>query len=126
MQAGLQADREGSSRNSPRTSSAPTASSRSPRSSAAALRLAAGRPRRGGGLHRVVARELHPRHLLGDRADLVIHGDSDAIVPLEVSGRRTHEAIAGSELVVIEDGPHRINVSHAQEFNDALVGFLTR
>ena len=57
---------------------------------------------------------------------LVIHGDSDAIVPLEVSGRRTHEAIAGSELVVIEDGPHGINVSHAQEFNDALVGFLTR
>jgi len=27
---------------------------------------------------------------------LVIHGDSDAIVPFEVSGRRTAEAIDGS------------------------------
>lgn len=56
---------------------------------------------------------------------LVIHGDSDAIVPFEVSGRRTHDAIPGSELVVIEDGPHGINVSHAEQFNDALVAFLT-
>ena len=55
---------------------------------------------------------------------LVIHGDSDGIVPLEVSGQRTHEAVGGSELVVIEDGPHGINTSHAQEFNDALVTFL--
>ena len=48
---------------------------------------------------------------------LVVHGDSDAIVPIEVSGRRTHEAVAGSELVVIEDGPHGINTSHPDEFN---------
>ena len=57
---------------------------------------------------------------------LVVHGDSDAIVPIEVSGRRTHEAVAGSELVVIEDGPHGINTSHADEFNDAVVAFLAR
>ena len=31
---------------------------------------------------------------------LVIHGDSDGIVPFEGSGKRTHEAIDGSELVV--------------------------
>ncbi|MEO6413376.1 MAG: alpha/beta hydrolase [Pedococcus sp.] len=57
---------------------------------------------------------------------LVIHGDSDGIVPLEVSGQRTHEAVGDSELVVIKDGPHGINSSHAQEFNDALVAFLAR
>ncbi|WP_369253628.1 alpha/beta fold hydrolase [Geodermatophilus amargosae] len=57
---------------------------------------------------------------------LVIHGDSDAIVPFEVSGRRSHEAIAGSELVVIEGGPHGVNASHAEEFNRALIGFLGR
>ncbi len=50
---------------------------------------------------------------------LVIHGDSDATVPFEGSGRRTHEAIAGSELVVVEDAPHGFNVSHALEFNRA-------
>ena len=56
---------------------------------------------------------------------LVIHGDSDAIVPIEVSGQRTHEQVAGSELVTIKDGPHGINVSHTEEFNAALVRFLT-
>ena len=57
---------------------------------------------------------------------LVIHGDADGIVPLEVSGRRTHEQVEGSELVVIEGGPHGINVSHADEFNSALLEFLNR
>jgi pimeloyl-ACP methyl ester carboxylesterase len=55
---------------------------------------------------------------------LVIHGDSDATVPFEGSGKRTHEAIAGSRLVVVEDAPHGLNVSHAEEFNRALLEFL--
>jgi pimeloyl-ACP methyl ester carboxylesterase len=59
-----------------------------------------------------------------DLPSLVIHGDSDAIVPFEVSGRRTHEAIAGSELVVVEGGPHGLNATHAEEFNRALLAFL--
>ncbi|WP_417651903.1 alpha/beta fold hydrolase, partial [Escherichia coli] len=33
---------------------------------------------------------------------LVIHGDSDAVVPFEGSGKRTHEALPGSQLVVID------------------------
>ena len=57
---------------------------------------------------------------------LVIHGDSDAIVPFEASGKRSAQAIAGSELVVIEGGPHGINASHAEQFNRALLGFLAR
>ena len=57
---------------------------------------------------------------------LVIHGDSDATGPFEGSGKRTHEAIAGSELVVLADGPHGINVSHRDEFNRALIEFLGR
>ena len=56
---------------------------------------------------------------------LVIHGDSDAIVPIEVSGQRTHQQVSGSELVTLKDGPHGINVSHTEEFNTALVRFLT-
>ncbi|MEP6697962.1 MAG: alpha/beta hydrolase [Pseudonocardiales bacterium] len=57
---------------------------------------------------------------------LIIHGDSDAIVPFEASGKRSHDAIAGSELVLIQDGPHGINTSHPQQFNDALLHFLSR
>jgi non-heme chloroperoxidase len=55
---------------------------------------------------------------------LVIHGDADAIVPFEVSGKRTHETLAGSTLVVIEGAPHGFNLSHATEFNTALLDFL--
>jgi len=55
---------------------------------------------------------------------LVIHGDSDAIVPFEVSGQRTAAAIPGAELLVIKDGPHGINVSHVEEFNEALINFI--
>jgi non-heme chloroperoxidase len=55
---------------------------------------------------------------------LVIHGDSDGIVPFEGSGKRTHEAVDGSEVVVVAGGPHGFNVSHASEFNRALLAFL--
>jgi non-heme chloroperoxidase len=61
-----------------------------------------------------------------DVPTLVIHGDSDAVVPFHVSGRRSAAAIADSELVLIEGGPHGINVSHADEFNAALLTFLAR
>ena len=55
---------------------------------------------------------------------LVIHGDSDAVVPFEVSGKRSAELIPGARLHVIEDGPHGINASHAEEFNRVLLEFL--
>lgn len=55
---------------------------------------------------------------------LVIHGDSDAIVPFEVSGRRTAEAIKGSKLVVVPDAPHGFNVTHTDVFNAELLEFL--
>ena len=57
---------------------------------------------------------------------LVIHGDHDAIVPFEASGKRTAETVEGAELVVIEGGPHGVNASHADEFNAALLAFLAR
>jgi len=55
---------------------------------------------------------------------LIIHGDSDAVFPYEASGARTHRAIAGSEAVVIPGGPHCVNVTHARQFNRALLDFL--
>lgn len=59
-----------------------------------------------------------------DVPTLVLHGDADGTVPFEGSGKRTHEAIAGSELVLIEGAPHGCNASHAEAFNRALLGFL--
>jgi pimeloyl-ACP methyl ester carboxylesterase len=55
---------------------------------------------------------------------LVVHGDSDAIVPFEVSGRRTHESIPDSKLVLLENAPHGLIATHAEQFNRALLGFL--
>jgi len=55
---------------------------------------------------------------------LVIHGDADAIVPIEGSGLRTHHAVRHSQLVTVSGAPHGLNVSHAQAFNDALLAFL--
>ena len=55
---------------------------------------------------------------------LVIHGDADAIVPLQVSGARTHKAVPSSQLCVVKGGPHGFNLSHAAEFNRGLLDFL--
>jgi non-heme chloroperoxidase len=55
---------------------------------------------------------------------LVIHGDSDGIVPFEVSGKRTAESIPGSKVALIKGGPHGLNASHPEEFNGALLEFL--
>ena len=57
---------------------------------------------------------------------LVIHGDSDAIVPFEVSGKRSAELIPGAELHVVAGGPHAINATHAEEFNRVLLSFLAK
>jgi len=55
---------------------------------------------------------------------LVIHGDSDDIVPFENSGKLTAEAVANSKLVLVKDAPHGLNVTHADIFNVELLAFL--
>jgi len=59
-----------------------------------------------------------------DVPTLVIHGDADRTVPLPISGQRTHEAIPNSVIRVVEDGPHGILATHAEEVNTALLEFL--
>lgn len=55
---------------------------------------------------------------------LVVHGDADRILPIEATGKRTHDLIAGSRFVVIEGGPHGLNWTHADQLNRELIGFL--
>jgi non-heme chloroperoxidase len=55
---------------------------------------------------------------------LVIHGEADAVVPIEASGQRTHRAVPHSKMVRVPGAPHGLNVSHASEFNEALLSFL--
>lgn len=55
---------------------------------------------------------------------LVMHGDADRVLPISATATRTHEAVKGSQLVVIEGAPHGLLVTHADEVNQALIGFL--
>jgi len=61
-----------------------------------------------------------------DVPTLVIHGDSDRIVPISAAGHRTAQLVKGAELVVIKDGPHNVAWTHAEEVNHALVQFLAK
>jgi pimeloyl-ACP methyl ester carboxylesterase len=55
---------------------------------------------------------------------LVIHGDKDQIVPLEVSGRRAAQMIPGARLEVIEGAPHGLNATHGAQLNTLMLDFL--
>lgn len=55
---------------------------------------------------------------------LVMHGDSDRIVPFSAAGARTAKMIPGAKLVVVKNGPHNIAWTYPDEVNPALVNFL--
>ncbi len=59
-----------------------------------------------------------------DVPTLVLHGDADRIVPITASGQRTAKLIKGSRLVVINDGPHCITWTHAEQVNRELLAFM--
>lgn len=61
-----------------------------------------------------------------DIPTLVIHGDSDRIVPLAAASQRMPEFVKGCKLVVIKDGPHGLNWTHAADVNRELLTFLGR
>jgi non-heme chloroperoxidase len=61
-----------------------------------------------------------------DVPTLVIHGRADRIVPFPSAGERTAKLVKGAELVVIEDGPHNVAWTHADEVNTALTQFLAK
>jgi non-heme chloroperoxidase len=59
-----------------------------------------------------------------DVPTLVIHGDADRIVPFAAAGQKTAKLVKGARLVVIKDGPHAVNWTHAEEVSAELVSFL--
>ncbi len=127
FQHGVRGDRPRSSTPSRRTSSPSTGSSRSARPSGSTHSAShRGASPKGTATASTAFGTTDFRDDLAkiDVPTLVIHGDSDAVVPFEKSGKRTAEAVKGAQLVVIEGAPHGFNASHAQQFNDALLGFL--
>jgi peroxiredoxin len=55
---------------------------------------------------------------------LVVHGDADRIVPLEVSGKRAAASIKGSRLEVIAGAPHGLTATHGEALNALMLSFL--
>ena len=59
-----------------------------------------------------------------DVPTLVVHGGADRIVPLEISGKKSHAAIAGSRLEVLEDAPHGFAATHGDRLGRLMLDFL--
>lgn len=59
-----------------------------------------------------------------DVPTLVIHGDDDQIVPIDVGGRRSAMLIKGARLIVYPGAPHGLTATHADKVNQDLLAFL--
>lgn len=60
-----------------------------------------------------------------DVKTLIVHGDSDNIVPIETAGKQAAQGIADNDFVIIKGAPHGLNVTHADELNNAIRRFLS-
>ncbi len=59
-----------------------------------------------------------------DVPTLVIHGDDDQIVPIDLSARASAARIDGARLIVYPGGPHGIADTHKDQLNNDLLRFL--
>jgi pimeloyl-ACP methyl ester carboxylesterase len=57
---------------------------------------------------------------------LVLHGDSDHMVPFEVSGKRMADLLPVAQLHLVKGGPHGIFWTHATEVNQVLLRFIAQ
>ncbi|NNG23847.1 alpha/beta fold hydrolase [Telluria aromaticivorans] len=59
-----------------------------------------------------------------DVPTLVIHGDDDQIVPIDVSGRVTAKLVKNAKLIVYPGAPHGVTDTHKDRLNQDLLDFL--
>lgn len=55
---------------------------------------------------------------------LIIHGDRDEVLPYPVTAQRLHPMLPSSQLVTLQGAPHGIPWTHADEVNQAVMGFI--
>lgn len=55
---------------------------------------------------------------------LVIHGDDDRIVPLDISGKRSAKMIAGAKLEAIKGAPHGLSATHGAKLTELMLDFV--
>ena len=59
-----------------------------------------------------------------DVPTLVIHGDDDQIVPIDLSGRASSALVRGATLIEYPNAPHGLADTHKDRLNQDLLGFL--
>ena len=59
-----------------------------------------------------------------DVPTLIVHGDEDRVVPIAISGKKSHELIAGSRYEVLHGAPHGFAATHPQQLNARMLDFL--
>ncbi|WP_034924010.1 alpha/beta fold hydrolase [Gillisia sp. CAL575] len=59
-----------------------------------------------------------------DVPTLVVHGDADQIVPIEIAGKKSKDLIENAKYEVIKEAPHGLVFTHKKEFNKILIDFL--
>jgi pimeloyl-ACP methyl ester carboxylesterase len=55
---------------------------------------------------------------------LIIHGDADKIVPIEISGKLTAGALPHAQYIVYEGAPHGLFFTHKERLNGDLIAFM--
>lgn len=55
---------------------------------------------------------------------LIIHGDSDATVPVDLTARKAAQAITGATLKVYEGAPHGLYFTHKERVNADIAAFM--
>jgi non-heme chloroperoxidase len=61
-----------------------------------------------------------------DIPTLILHGEDDQIVPIELSGRKTAQLVKGAKAVFIPGAPHALPETHQDRVNAELLAFLQR
>ncbi|GAA0389780.1 alpha/beta hydrolase [Micromonospora gifhornensis] len=59
-----------------------------------------------------------------DVPTLIVHGDDDQIVPIDVSARQAAKIVKDVTLTIYPGGPHGITDTHKQQLNDDLLAFV--
>ncbi len=55
---------------------------------------------------------------------LIIHGDADKIVPIEMSGNKTAELISDNHYLVYDGAPHGLFYTHKEQLNQDILNFI--
>ena len=59
-----------------------------------------------------------------DIPTLIIHGDADKVVPIKTAGEQAAKMIPNATFKIYEGAPHGLFVTHKQQLNQDLYGFL--